>query len=280
MGEYHDRMERDLRIRGYSADTRRTYLHCVRTYVRYFMIPPDRLTLEHVHRFQLHLAERDVTWSTFNVYVCALRFFYRVTLGHTGPLPQIPYQKTGRRLPVVLSREEAMAIVGAPSNLKHRAILTVLYGCGLRVSEAVHLEPDDIDSKRGLIRVEQGKGRKDRHAPLPERVLETLRAYWRSVRPPRPWLFPGQDPTRPLTRRSVGRIVTTAARKAGVSKPVGPHSLRHAFATHLLESGHSLREIQAVLGHRSLRTTEMYTHLAADYLARLRSPVDDPPPST
>jgi site-specific recombinase XerD len=252
----------------------------MRVYVRHFMTPPDRLTVEDIHRFQLHLAKRQVAWSTFNVYVCALRFFYGVTLGRAEVFPRIPFQKTGRRLPVVLSRAEAFAVVEAPSNLKHRAILMVLYGSGLRSGEVIHLQPGDIDSQRGLIRVHQGKGRKDRQAPLPKRVLESLRAYWRDQHPPRPWLFHGRNPAQPLSRRSVAHIVTTAARTAGISKTVSPHSLRHTFATHLHESGHSLLEIQAVLGHRSPRTTAIYTHLAADYLARLRSPVDYPPPTT
>ncbi len=219
MGDFRDRMDRDLRIRGYSAKTRKTYLYCVRCYVRHFMTPPDELTLEHVHQFQLYLtAERHVAWSTFNVYVCALRFFYRVTLERDWAVKHIPYQKTGRRLPVVLSREEALAIVEATGNLKHRAILMLMYGSGLRADEVTQLQPEDIDSSRGLIRVDQGKGRKDRQTPLPESTLQALRAYWRAHDPPRPWLFPGQDTTRPLTYSTVLRVLHAAVLAAGIAK--------------------------------------------------------------
>jgi site-specific recombinase XerD len=280
MGYFHDRMDRDLRIRGYSAATRTTYLYCMRAYVRHFMIPPDQLTLEQVHQFQLHLTrDRQVAWSTFNVHVCALRFFYRVTLPRDWSIEQIPYQKTGRRLPIVLSRKEALALVEAPANLKHRAMLQVLYGSGLRGREALHLRPTDIDADRWVIRVEQGKGRKDRYVPLPRRFLETLRDYQSAHPSSSPWLFPGQDTARPLTRRTLQSVFHASKQTAGITKQVTPHSLRHSYATHLMENGHNLREIQAVLGHRSLRTTEIYIHLAADNLAKLRSPLDHPPRS-
>jgi len=278
MGEFRDRMDRDLRIRGYAEGTRQAYLRCVRTFVGHFMRRPDELSLEHIHTFQLHLtAERNLSWSAFNVYVCALRFFFHVTLGKDWNIEQIPYQKRARPLPLVLSPEEALAVVEAPTNLKHRAILQALYGAGLRAREVTHLRPDHIDSRRGLVWVVAGKGRKDRYAPLSERFLETARAYWREQRPPAPWLFPGPDAARPLTRSSVGRIVRSACRSVGITKAVTPHTLRHSFATHLMNHGANLREIQKILGHRSLRTTEIYTHLAPDYLARLESPLDTPP---
>jgi len=271
-------MDRDLRIRGYAEETRKSYLRCVRLFVRHFMISPDRLTLEHVHAFQLHLTrDRQVSWSTFNVYVCALRFFFEVTLERDWKVELIPYQKKARQLPVVLSQEEAIAVVEAPTNLKHRALLQALYGSGLRSREATHLRPHHIDRRRQILWIEQGKGRKDRYAPLSQSFLETAEAYWREPRPPEPWLFPGPDATRPLTRESVCRVVRAASRAAGVRKTVTPHTLRHSFATHLMEDGANLRAIQKILGHRSLRTTEIYTHLAPDYLGRLRSPLDTPP---
>jgi site-specific recombinase XerD len=275
MGKFQDLMDRELRIRGMAENTRKNYLQNMRCFVRYFMRAPDQLTAEDVKQYQLFLTkERRVTWSTFNVHVCAIRFFYRHVLQVAWNVEHIPYQRTGRRLPVVLSGEEVVALLNAATNLKHRAILMTLYAAGLRSSEAVHLRLEDIDSKRRMIRVGQGKGRKDRYVMLSEALLQTLRSYWREKRPA-PWLFPGQDPSRPLTRESVESLFARAKEKAGIRKHVYPHSLRHAFATHLLERGVNIRVIQHLLGHRSLRSTEIYTHVAASYVQDTRSPLDD-----
>ena len=275
MGRLHDRMDRELRIRGYAENTRKSYIEKMRCFVRFFMRSPDELTAEHVKQYQLFLTkEKGVSWSTFNVHVCAIRFFYREVLRVEWDVEQISYQKSGRRLPVILSGEEICALLDTTTNLKHRALLMAIYSAGLRPSEAVHLQLADIDSGRMMIRVEQSKGRKDRYVMLSERLLLTLRRYCREYRPAL-WLFPGQDPSCPLTRGSLEKLFTRAKERAGIRKSVSPHSLRHAFATHLLERGVNIRVIQRLLGHRSLRSTEIYTHVAESYVRDTKSPLDD-----
>lgn len=274
MGEFQDLMDRELRIRGLAENTRKHYLQNMRCFVRYFMRAPDQLTAEDVKQYRLFLTkERRVTWSTFNVHVCAIRFFYRHVLQVAWNVEHIPYQRTGRRLPVVLSGEEVIALLNAATNLKHRAILMTLYAAGLHASEAVHLRLEDIDSQRRMIRVDQGKGRKDRYVMLSPRLLADLRSYW-SVVHPRTWLFPGDLPERPITRDAVGQACQKAQRASGIAKPITPHSLRHAFATHLLESGTDVRRIQLLLGHRSLATTSRYLKIATSTVCATVSPLD------
>jgi site-specific recombinase XerD len=275
MGKFHDLMDRELRIRGLAENTRRSYLETMRHLVRHFMRPPDQLTAEDVKHYQLFLTQkRRVSWSTFNLRVCAIRFFYRHVLPVPWDVEQIPYQRTGKKLPLVLSGEEVVALLDAATNLKHRAILMTLYAAGLRASEALHLRPADIDSQRMMIHVAQGKGRKDRYVMLSAQLLETLRRYWRQRRPDS-WLFPGQDAAAPLTCGTVQRFFADVKNRAGIAKAASPHSLRHSFATHLLERGVNIRVIQRLLGHRSLRSTEIYTHVAATYVRDTRSPLDD-----
>ena len=279
MGKLHDRMDRELRIRGYAENTRKSYIGSMRCFVRHFMRPPDELTAEHVKQYQLFLTkEKRLSWSTFNVHVCAIRFFYREVLGVEWDVEHIPYQKRGRKLPVILSGKEICALLDTTTNLKHRTLLMTLYSAGLRPSEAVHLQLANIDSGRMMIRVDQGKGRKDRYVMLSERPLLTLRRYWLEYQPAL-WLFSGQDPSRPLTRASVDKLFARAKERAGIRKPVSPHSLRHSFATHLLERGVNIRVIQRLLGHRSLRSTEIYTHVAESYVRDTKSPLDDLLPS-
>jgi site-specific recombinase XerD len=267
-------MEEDLRIRGYAENTQKVYLERIYHYVRYFMKPPDELTLEDIREYQVYLTEdRKVSWCYFNQAVCALRFFYSVTLQKGWDITHIPYKKTGRRLPEVLSTEEVGALFDALANLKHRAILMTQYAGGLRTSEAVNLQVKDIDGKRMSIRIDLGKGRKDRYVMLSEELHFALREYWKISRP-RHWLFPGQEPTRHLSTASVQRVFKTAKSKAGITKKVTPHSLRHSFATHLLEGGTNIRVIQRLLGHKSVRSTEVYTHVAASYLHDTKSPLD------
>ena len=275
MGKFQDLMDRELRIRGLAENTRTSYLAKMRCFVRHFMRPPDELTAEDVKQYQLYLAkDRRVAWSTFNVHVCAIRFFYRDVLRVTWEVEHLPYQKTGRRLPVVLSGEEVSALLDAATNLKHRALLMALYSGGLRTSETVHLRLEDIDSQRMMIRVAPGKGRTDRSVMLAEKLLATLRQYWVESRPD-PWLFPGQDPSRPLTRESIEKFFGRAREKAGIRQRVHPHTLRHSFATHLLERGVNIRVIQRLLGHRSLRSTEIYTHVAESSVRDTKSPLDE-----
>lgn len=274
MGEFRDRMERDLQIRGFSPATRQCYVARMKAMVQFFMRPPDELTLEDIHTYQLHLT-RDckVGWSTFNQSVCAIRFFYSVTLNKDWDIQHIPYQKTGRRLPVVLSCEEVSKLFQVVTNLKHRAILMTAYAGGLRVSEVTHLRLDDIDGQRMMLRVAQGKGRQDRYVMLSHRLLVVLRQYWKIYKT-RHWLFAGQNPEQPLTRAAVHKFFHKARRKAGITKKISVHGLRHSFATHLLERGVNIRKIQLLLGHRSLQSTQVYTHVARDYLDHTPSPLD------
>jgi len=275
MGKFHELMDRELRIRGLAEDTRRIYLNHMRDFVRHFMRPPDELTAEHVKRYQLFLArERRMSRSTFNCHVAAIRFFYKHVLTADWQVGRIAYQRRGKRLPVVLSGPEVLALLDAAWNLKHRAILMTLYAAGLRLGEALHLRLADIDSGRMMIRIEEGKGRKDRYVMLSEKLLETLRLYWRQRRPTL-WLFPGLQPTHPLTRSSFSRAFRHVKDRAGIRKRISPHTLRHSFATHLLERGVNIRVIQRLLGHRSLRSTEVYMHVAETYVCDTVSPLDD-----
>ena len=251
MGEFQDRMERDLQIRGYSSSTQQCYLARMKALVRFFMRAPDELTLEDIHTYQLHLTrDQKVGWGTFNQSVCAIRFFYGVTLDKGWDIQRIPYQKTGRKLPVVLSCEEVTKLFDVVENLKHRTILMAAYAAGLRVSEITHLRVSDIDSQRMMVRVEQSKGRQDRYVMLSHKLLAVLREYWGTYRTEH-WLFEGQIPQQPLTRSTVQKVFQKAKLKAGIIKNVSVHSLRHAFATHLLENGTNIRKIQLLLGHRS-----------------------------
>ncbi len=218
--------------------------------------------------------KHPLSYKTFNCHVSAIRFFHKYVLDLGWSAERIPYQKTGKSLPIVLSREEVLGLFDVVTNLKHRTILMVLYSAGLRISEALRLKAPDIDSQRMMIRVHEGKGRKDRYVMLSQKLLETLRRYWLLDRP-EPWLFPGQRASRPLTSSSVQRFFERARQRAGILKKATPHTLRHSFATHLLERGVNIRVIQRLLGHRSLRSTEIYTHVAETYLRDTKSPLDD-----
>lgn len=274
MGEFRDRMERDLQIRGFSPSTRQCYLARMKAMVRFFMRPPDELTLEDINAYQQHLTrDRKVGWGTFNQSVGAIRFFYGVTLEKDWDIQRIPYQKTGRKLPVVLSCEEVSKLFEVITNLKHRAMLMTAYAAGLRASEVTHLRVGDIDGQRMVVRVEQSKGRQDRYVMLSHKLLVVLREYWKAYRTTH-WLFAGQNPAQPLTRASVHKVFRKAKIKAGIAKRATVHTLRHSFATHLLESGVNIRAIQLLLGHRSLRSTQIYTHVARDYLGDTPSPLD------
>lgn len=275
MGILQDRMDQDMQIRGLSLNTRKAYIGRVRAFINYYFdAPPGQLGPEHIRKYQLHLIQdRGVSWSYFNQAVCSLRFLYLVTLGKDWDVSALPYQKRGRRLPVVLSPEEVTDLIQATSHLRDRAILMALYGCGMRLHEVPGLDVAHIDSQRMMVRIVEGKGKKDRYVPLPEALLQALRAYWRVYRP-ETLLFPGRDPGHPLSGAAIQDIVATARRKAHISKPVTPHTLRHCFATHHLENGTDLRTIQMLLGHKSLSSTAIYTHVARTLLASTRSPLD------
>ena len=235
MGQLREKMQQDMAIRGFTLRTQQTYLERMRSFVRFHRKSPDLLGLQEIYQYQVYLAqEKEVSWCFFNQSVCAIRFFYTKTLHKDWDVRHIPYQKQGRKLPTVLSKEEVRAVIEVTGNLKHRALIQSLYGAGLRLQEAIRLTYQDIDSQRMLLHVRQGKGKKDRTVMLSPTLLHALRAYWRScLVKPTTYLFPGRDRTRPITPRSVQRILREAQTKARIRKPVTPHVLRHysAFRT-------------------------------------------------
>jgi len=284
MTPLRQRMLEDMGIRNLAENTQSAYLQQIAAYARYFNRSPDQLGPEAVRTYQLYLMEvRALTPSSICVATGALRFLYKVTLKRAWAVEEIPMPKRPRKLPEILSPEEVMHFLNAITNHKHRAILMTAYAAGLRVSEATHLKVTDIDSQRMMLRVEQGKGMKDRYVMLSPRLLDVLRTYWKSARPTQ-WMFPGEVPGQPITREAVGLACQKARRDSGITKPITPHSLRHAFATHLLESGADLRTIQLLLGHRSLATTARYLKVATTTVCSTASPFDllpkfDPPPT-
>ncbi len=274
MPPLRQRMLEDLQIRRYSPTTIRIYLRAIAEFAQHFGKAPDRLGAEHIRQYQLYLIqEKKVSRPAFIQMVCALRFFYTHTLNRKISMERIPFPRRERKLPLILSREEVKALLEAPGNLRHRTLLAILYGCGLRVAEVTQLKVSDIDSARNVLRVRHGKGRKDRQTLLPAKLLELLRCYWRSQRPT-DWLFPGADSTRPISAKAVFLACRKATQRAGISKPIHPHSLRHAFATHLLEAGVNLRTIQILLGHANLETTARYLHVADVAVRTTASPLD------
>jgi site-specific recombinase XerD len=273
------RMIEDLQIRNFSAHTCKTYIMRVRLFAEHFNQSPARLGAEHIRSYLLYLArEQKASTRVRDQTVSALRFLYRVTLKRIWCVEQIPYPKREHKLPVVLSREEIVRFLAVVKNIKHRALLTTPYAAGLRVSEVTRLRNQDIDSQRMVIHVRQGKGKKDRLVPLSTNLLELLRTYWRAVRP-RTWLFPGQDPNRPISAQTVIGVCKRARIAAGFSRKVTSHSLRHSFATHLLDAGTNLRVIQILLGHGNLNTTARYTHVSSATLHAAKSPFDLLPPA-
>ena len=262
----------DLRLRNYSPRTIEIYVAHVARFAKHFGRSPDLLGPEEMRAFQLHLLERKVSWSQFNQTVCALRFFYGKTLGRSEQVPMLPYGKKPHGLPCVLSPEEVARLLEAARPGRERMLLQTAYACGLRLMEVLHLQVGDIDSARMLVHVRQGKGNKDRLVPLSPRLLAELRAYWRAYRPAR-WLFanPMQQPVHPGT---VQRQLRRAVRKAGLRKPATMHTLRHSYATHMLEAGVDVMTLQKILGHRQLSTTARYLHLRGDHLQRLPSLLD------
>lgn len=266
------RMIEDMVIRGYSDKTRHDYLRAVEQFTDFFGGPPDFAEAEDLRNFQLHLAVQGASLAKMNAFVSALRFFFRVTLGKSQIGDRLARVRGEDRLPVVLSPEEVALLLHCVANFKHKVLLSVAYGCGLRVSEIVRLKVADIDSARMLIRVEQGKGRSDRFVMLAPDLLVILRQWWRATRP-RGWLFPGREPGQHLTARQLDRICKSAAEAAGIDKAVSMHTLRHSFATHLLERNTDIRVIQALLGHKKLDTTSRYTRVALKTLASVESPL-------
>lgn len=266
------RMIDDMMLRNLSPATQRSYLHAVSKFSRHFGRSPDRLGLEDVRAFQVYLVSQGISWPSLNQTVCALRFFYGVTLNR-GEIPErIAYARMPRKLPAILSPDEVVRFLEAVPSLKARAALTTAYAAGLRVSEVVSLKVGDIDSDRMLIQVRHGKGAKDRTVMLSAQLLDILRTYWRLTRPT-DWLFPGRDEG-PINVTVLHSACRSAAKAAGLTKKVSVHTLRHSFATHLLESGVDIRIIQVLLGHNSLSTTARYTQVATTTIAAAQSPLD------
>ena len=275
MTSLRQRMLEDMQVRQLSPCTQQTYVETVARFARHFGRSPAGLGPEDIRAYQVHLTnERGLAPSSLIVAVSALRFLYRVTLRKRWAFDDgIPVPKKPRSLPVVLSPEEVVQFLDGVKAAKHHAILTTCYAAGLRISEAVRLTPSAIDSQRMVLRVAQGKGRKDRYVMLSPKLLEVLRAWWRVDRP-RHWLFPGGRPEKPITSNAVQLACRRAVRRAGLAKPVSPHALRHAFAVHLLEAGTDLRTIQLLLGHRSLQTTARYLRIATSTVCSTASPLD------
>jgi integrase/recombinase XerD len=264
MTALRQRMLEDLRIRNYAPTTVSSYIRSVADFAKHFDKPPDQLGSEEIRSWQLFLLnEKRVKLSTYIQAVCALRFFYQNTLHRRIEIDRIPLPRYEKKLPVILSKAEVKALLEAPQNLKHRAMLATMYGAGLRISEVTSLKVSDLDRGRRVIWVRGGKGHKDRQVMLAEPLRDLLAAYWRWKRPT-DWLFPGRNPDRHIATNSVFRV----------TKPIHPHSLRHAFATHLLDEGVNLLVIQALLGHAHLKTTARYLHLSDSAVRSTKSPLE------
>src|SRR5665647_514232 len=267
------RMIEDMTIRKLTPKTQHDYVQRVKNFAAFLGRSPDTASFEDVRRYQLHLATSGAGVPTLNQSVSTLRFFFKITLGRADIVNHTQFVHEPRKLPVVLSPEEVARFLDAAPGLKYKAALSVAYGAGLRVSEVVALKVSDIDSARMMIRIEQGKRRKDRYAMLSPRLLDLLRDWWLACRS-RGWLFPGRDPLQPITTRQLTRAYHTAAQAAGIEKHVSPHTLRHSFATHLLEQNVDVRVIQVLLGHTKLDTTARYTQVATNTIRNVTSPLD------
>jgi site-specific recombinase XerD len=276
------RMIEDMRMRQLNGKTQIAYIRAVRRFAGFLGRSPDTATAEDLRRFQLHMAEQGTSSMTINATISGLRFFFEVTLGRGELMTMMSAVREPHKLPVVLSREEVARLLAAVRNPKHRAALSVAYGAGLRASEVAALKVGDVDGQRMTLRVEQGKGRKDRYALLSPVLLETLRTWWRVARQQGKmlrggWLFPGMDPTDPITTRQLNRAIHLAVTAARIDKRVSMHTLRHSFATHLLEQKVDIRVIQVLLGHKKIETTVLYTQVATEILREVVSPLETLP---
>ena len=276
MTPLRQRLIDDLRIRNYARRTITTYVAAVARFALHFQQSPDQLHAQHLRQYQLHLLQQHASWSRFNQTVAALRFLYAVTLQRPDIVTMIPYGKKPKIIPAVLSRDEVTRLFQAVTDRRHRLLLQTAYAAGLRLCEVVTLQIADSDSQRMLLHIRAAKGHKDRLVPLSAFLLQQLRDYWRRYRPQR-WLFPGQTPDTPLSIGQVQRICRQALRAAGITKKASMHTLRHSYATHLLESGTDLATLQKLLGPNQLRTTLRYTHIQQPHLQQVRSPLDTLP---
>jgi site-specific recombinase XerD len=269
----------DMNLRKLSPKTQSGYIRAVKNLARFLARSPYTASPEDLRRFQLQMVNDGVSRITLNATITALRFFFEVTLDRMGSIRLMSHVRVHRKLPVILSAEEVTWLINAATSPKYKAALAVAYGAGLRISEVAALKVCDIDGQRKLLRVEEGKGGKDRFAMLSPVLLVLLRDWWRIARTQRlmldgGWLFPGQNPINPLSTRQLSRGFHAAAKAAGLNKQVSMHSLRHAFATHLLEQNVDIRVIQVLLGHKKLETTALYSQVAARTLSEVKSPLD------
>jgi len=272
MAAMREAMVREMALRGFAARTQKAYVGWMARLVSRTRVPADQLAEAQVRAYLAELSQGGLSSSTLNQAISAIRFFFNDVLRRAWPL-EIHYQRAPQRVPVTLSPEEVGRLLAVVPELRERAAMEIAYGTGLRLNEVLQLKVTDIDSERMIVRVNQGKGKKDRNVMLSPALLETLRAYWKQSRP-QAWLFPGKGTKRPLNPSVIQRAFIQAKREARITKPVSFHSLRHSFATQLLETGVNVRTIQALLGHRSLGSTQRYMHVAGDYLRQTRSPLD------
>lgn len=278
MTELRTRMLRDMTVRGLAPRTHKAYIAAVARVAQHYRRSPDQLTDDEVQTYLAHLVhDRKRSWSTCSQAANAFRFLYHVTLGRPRTEFVVPLPKQPQKLPEILSREEVWRLLTAPPHPRHRLILAVVYAAGLRVSEAIALKVSDIDADRMTVRIAQGKGAKDRYVPLAKRLLQDLRAYWKTT-PPGVWLFANRQGTRPIDITVAQKIYMMAKLRAGIQQHGGIHALRHAFATHLLEAGTDLHTVQRLLGHRHISTTLRYFHLSHGRLVGTCSPLDLPTP--
>jgi len=274
MGALYDQMKMDLELKNFSPKTITCYLTCMVKFVRHYGQSPVEMGEEEIRKYLHHLIhEKEASQSFINQAYSAIKFFYEVTLGRPWNATRIPRSKIRKKLPVVLSMHEVQSLLSSVANLKHLAILITIYSAGLRLAEATHLKVSDIDSERMTILVRQGKGNKDRYTVLGQKNLELLRQYYKTYRPVE-WLFPSKDPAQPLSGSSVQKVFKNALRRAGIKKKASVHTLRHSFATHLLESGTDLYHIQRLLGHTTAKTTSVYLHITGRDIAKVKSPID------
>jgi integrase/recombinase XerD len=273
------RMLQDMTMRKFKPSTQRNYLRSVELFTRFLGRSPDTADPEDLRNYQLYIVEQGASSSTINAHISALKFFFGTTLDRPSAMRKMRHIHQPRGLPEILSAEEVTCLLDAAGCLKYQAALSVAYGAGLRAGEVVHLKTTDIDSKRMMIRVDQGKGKRDRHAMLSPALLHMLRAWWREGRAERKlmpggWLFPGLNPVNPMSTRQLNRAFHAARKTAGIDKKVTLHSLRHAFATHLLENHEDIRVIQVLLGHQKLENTARYSHVASNLLREVKGPLE------
>ena len=279
------RMIDDMRMRNFSPSTQRNYIRYVRDFAAYLQRSPDQASAEELRRYLLHLTDKGISATSYNANLPALKFFFQTTLDRPEVVRKLRTLPAPQRLPKVLSRDEVRRLLEATTSLKYKAAFSIAYGAGLRVSEVVNLKVGDIDSQRMVLRVEQGKGKKDRHAQLSPVLLDTLRHWWREGKQrsqvlDNGWLFPSRDPVNPLSARQVSRVFKTAAAAAELDPKYSMHSLRHSYATHLLEDKVDIRIIQTLLGHSKIETTTRYTQVANSVLQEVTSPLDTLNPTT